>query len=223
MSSIHTGHMQTPFFLPWRSRLAAFGSRTSRVCQQVRAYTLCQLEQSFARWIPTELFPKAVDGPNSRDNDYTRWRTFWCMLWRTTSRPEASGLRACQSMHQKVHALAGPQSAGLRPRGRPPEHAPEGAPASVVIVAAVWAVDGLGKEFGGDPACEGLLQLAEGVSPYLLANPGGTRAEGGQPGAPRQEEGSLHMSSMYTGHGLTSLLTSTHAKGQFDHSPAAGI
>ena len=66
--------MDTPFFPPWRSRLAAFGSRSSRVCQQVRAYTLCQLEQSFGPWIPTELFPKAAAGPNSRDHDYTRWR-----------------------------------------------------------------------------------------------------------------------------------------------------
>jgi hypothetical protein len=40
--------------------------------------------------VPTVLFPKAVDHVNSRDRDYTRWRTFWCMLWQSLN-PEASG------------------------------------------------------------------------------------------------------------------------------------
>src|SRR5215469_883562 len=66
MSSIHTGHMQTPFFLPWRSRLAAFGSRTSRVCQQVRAYTLCQLSPEDGAYcrakvrLPLDQFPQGL-------------------------------------------------------------------------------------------------------------------------------------------------------------------
>jgi hypothetical protein len=82
--------MHTPFFPPWRSRLAACGSRTNRICRQVRAYTLCQLEQSFASWIPADLFPKTRQGKNSRDRDYTRWRTFWCLLWQSLN-PDASG------------------------------------------------------------------------------------------------------------------------------------
>jgi len=73
--------MQTPLFPAWRSRLAPFGSRTSRFSAQVRSYTLCQLEQSFALWIPARLFPKSPRQQNSRDRHYTRWRTFWCMLW----------------------------------------------------------------------------------------------------------------------------------------------
>jgi len=100
--------MLTPFFPPWRSRLAAFGSRTSRVCQQVRAYTLCQLEQSFAPWIPTELFPKAADGPNSRDHDYTRWRTFWCMVWQALN-PLASGREVVRQLQALFDLENGPQ------------------------------------------------------------------------------------------------------------------
>lgn len=100
--------MHTPFFPPWRSRLAAFGSRTSRVCQQVRAYTLCQLEQSFAPWIPVELFPKAAEGPNSRDYDYTRWRTFWCMLWQALN-PLASGREVVRQLQALFDLENGPQ------------------------------------------------------------------------------------------------------------------
>lgn len=100
--------MDTPFFPPWRSRLAAFGSRTSRVCQQVRAYTLCQLEQSFGPWIPTELFPKAADGPNSRDRDYTRWRSFWCMLWQGLN-PLASGREVVRQLQALFDLENGPQ------------------------------------------------------------------------------------------------------------------
>lgn len=100
--------MDTPFFPPWRSRLAAFGSRTSRVCQQVRAYTLCHLEQSFGPWIPTELFPKAAQGPNSRDQDYTRWRTFWCMLWQGLN-PLASGREVVRQLQALFDLENGPQ------------------------------------------------------------------------------------------------------------------
>ena len=74
-------------FLPaWLPRLAPMGSRTSHVVRQVRAYTLCQLESFFALWLPKDLFPKASEKENSRDGDYTRQRTFWCMLWREVVR-----------------------------------------------------------------------------------------------------------------------------------------
>jgi len=100
--------MDTPFFPPWRSRLAAFGPRSFRLCHQVRAYTLCQLEQSFAPWIPSELFPKAADGPNSRDHDYTRWRTFWCMLWQALN-PLASGREVVRQLQALFDLENGPQ------------------------------------------------------------------------------------------------------------------
>ena len=99
--------MHTPFFPPWRSRLAAFGSRSSRVYRQVRTYTLCQLEQSFAPWIPTELFPKAAAGQNSRDHDYTRWRTFWCMLWQALN-PLASGREVVRQLQALFDLENGP-------------------------------------------------------------------------------------------------------------------
>jgi len=98
----------TPFFPSWRSRLAPLGSRTSRVCQKVRAYTLCQLEQSFAPWIPTTLFRKAADGPNSRDHDYTRWRTFWSMLWQALN-PLASGREVVRQLQALFDLENGPQ------------------------------------------------------------------------------------------------------------------
>jgi hypothetical protein len=66
------------------------GCRTAKIVAQVRSYTLCQLEVCLASWIPQELFPKAPDKSNSRDRDYTRWRTFWCMLWQAFN-PEAPG------------------------------------------------------------------------------------------------------------------------------------
>ena len=63
------------------------GSCIAQRLRQVRAHTLCQLETCLGPWMPTELFPKAADKANSRDRDYTRWRTFWCMLWRARAGP----------------------------------------------------------------------------------------------------------------------------------------
>jgi hypothetical protein len=100
--------MNTPVFPPWRSRLAPLGSRTSRCCRHVRAYTLCQLEQSFAPCIPTRLFAKAPEGPNSRDHDYTRWRTFWCMLWQALN-PMASGREVVRQLQALFDLENGPQ------------------------------------------------------------------------------------------------------------------
>ncbi len=79
----------TPFFGPWIHRLAPMGSRTAQAVERVRPYTLCQLENCLAQWLPEELFPKAAQKANSRDRQYTRWRTFWCSLWQNLN-PEAS-------------------------------------------------------------------------------------------------------------------------------------
>jgi len=100
--------MHTPFFPPWRPQLAPLGSRTTRLCRQVQAYTLCQLEQCFGRWIPTTLFPKALEGPNSRDCDYTRWRTFWCMLWQALN-PLSSGREVVRQLQALFDLENGPQ------------------------------------------------------------------------------------------------------------------
>ena len=100
--------MQTPFFPLWRSQLAPFGSRTAHLCRRVRAHTLCQLEHSFAPWIPAQLFPKSLHQQNSRDRDYTRWRTFWCMLWQALN-PLASGREVVRQLQALFDLEGGPQ------------------------------------------------------------------------------------------------------------------
>jgi hypothetical protein len=96
---------ETPFFDPWRHRLAPMGSRTAQALTQVRAYTLCQLENCFHQWLPEDLFPKAADKANSRDRLYTRWRTFWCSLWQNLN-PQASCREVVRQL-QTVFSLEG--------------------------------------------------------------------------------------------------------------------
>jgi len=97
----------TPFFSPWRPFLAALGSRTTQTLHQVRSYTLCQLENCFAQWVPTDLFPKAEDKQNSRDRTYTRWRTFWCMLWQALN-PETPGREVVRQLQALFGLENGP-------------------------------------------------------------------------------------------------------------------
>lgn len=66
----------TPFFPPWRSRLAAFGRRVQRVRQQ----SLLHLEGLFAELIPPWLLSQADEGANSRERVYSLRRTFWGFL-----------------------------------------------------------------------------------------------------------------------------------------------
>jgi len=97
--------LHTPFFKAWRARLAPMGARTPQACQQVRAHTLCQLEAHFGAWVPEHLFPKAAAKANSRDRDYTRWRTFWCCLWQSLQ-PAAAGREVVRQL-QALLALGG--------------------------------------------------------------------------------------------------------------------
>lgn len=98
----------TPFFPAWRPCLAALGSRTAQVFRQVRSHTLCQLETCLGHWVPTELFPKAADNENSRDRDYTRWRTFWCMLWQSLN-PDATGREVVRQLQALFRLENGPE------------------------------------------------------------------------------------------------------------------
>jgi len=98
----------TPFFPAWRPRLAPLGSRTTRAFGHVRSYTLCQLETCLGPWVPSDLFPKAPDKENSRDRDYTRWRTFWCMLWQGLN-PEASGREVVRQLQALFGLEDGPR------------------------------------------------------------------------------------------------------------------
>lgn len=82
--------MHTPFFPALHASLAPMGSRVAKAFAQVRASTLCHLEERFGSRLPESLFPKAEQKTNSRDRIYTQWRTFWCMLWQAFN-PLCSG------------------------------------------------------------------------------------------------------------------------------------
>jgi hypothetical protein len=97
----------TPWFPALFPTLAPMGSRTVNAAAKVGAQTLCQLEKCFAPWIPDDLFPKAQAGPNSRDQDYTRWRTFWCMLWQGLN-PGASGREVVRQLQALFGLEDGP-------------------------------------------------------------------------------------------------------------------
>jgi hypothetical protein len=100
------------------------GSRTARAFKRVSAHTLCQLETCLAPWVPPGLFPKAGAGENSRDHHYTRWRTFWCMLWQGLN-PGASGREVVRQLQALFDLEGGPtlsadDGAYCRARGRLP-------------------------------------------------------------------------------------------------------
>lgn len=94
----------TPFFPAWRPRLASMGLRTAQTLRKVRSYTLCQLESCLGLWVPTELFPKE----KCRDRDYTRGRTFWCMLWQSLN-PDASGREVVRQLQALFRLENGPK------------------------------------------------------------------------------------------------------------------
>lgn len=123
--------LQTPFFDALRPSLAPMGSRTAQAIKTVRSFTLCQLEKCFAPWIPTDLFPKALEEANSRDRHYTRWRTFWCMIWQSLN-PNASGREVVRQLQALFKLEGGPalaeeDGAYCRARARLPlEQFPKG-------------------------------------------------------------------------------------------------
>lgn len=101
-------HMHTPFLPALRPALAPMGSRLAPALRQVGAYTLCQLESALGRWVPTSLFPKAPAKENSRDHHYTRWRSFWCMLWQALN-PDASGREVVRQLQALFELQDGPK------------------------------------------------------------------------------------------------------------------
>jgi hypothetical protein len=56
----------------------------------------------------TDLFPKAPQKANSRDHHYTRWRTFWCMLWQSLN-PNASGREVVRQLQALLKLEGGPE------------------------------------------------------------------------------------------------------------------
>ncbi len=99
--------MHTPFFPALRPSLAPMGSRTVQALRQVGSYTLCQLESALAAWLPSTLLPKAPEKENSRDRIYTRWRTFWCMVWQALH-PDAAGREVVRQLQALLTLENGP-------------------------------------------------------------------------------------------------------------------
>ena len=101
-------HMHTPFLPALRPALAPMGCRLARTVSQVGAHTLCQLESALGCWVPPSLFPKAPVKENSRDHHYTRWRSFWCMLWQALN-PDASGREVVRQLQALFELQNGPK------------------------------------------------------------------------------------------------------------------
>jgi hypothetical protein len=99
--------MHTPFFPFWRAQLAPMGARLIPTLKTVRAYTLSQLEERFAPYLPPTLFPKAAEKANSRDRIYTRPRTFWSLLWQGFN-PRASGREVVRQIQALFQLHGGP-------------------------------------------------------------------------------------------------------------------
>jgi hypothetical protein len=99
--------LYTPFLPALRPQLAPLGSRTAQAVKDLRSFTLCQLEKCFAPWIPADLFPKALVKTNSRDRHYTRWRTFWCMIWQSLN-PNAPGREVVRQLQALFKLEGGP-------------------------------------------------------------------------------------------------------------------
>lgn len=68
--------MHTPYFPPWRARLAALGRRL----QQPRSQNFFRLQPLFGSLIPPGLLAQAEEGPNSRERTFSLARTFWLFL-----------------------------------------------------------------------------------------------------------------------------------------------
>jgi Transposase DDE domain len=97
--------MHTPYFPPWRCRLAVLGRQT---LHRVRQSTLTQLQQHLRDLLPPPLLSCEEDGPNSRDRVFSLRLTFECFVWQML-KPKTS----CREVVRQVQAL-------LRLNGRSP-------------------------------------------------------------------------------------------------------
>lgn len=93
--------MNTPFFPPFRSRLAALGRRT---VGSLRQATLGQLQDQIRDVLPAPLLSSEEDGPNSRERDFPLRLTFECFLWqmlkpRTACREVVRHVQALRTLH----------------------------------------------------------------------------------------------------------------------------
>jgi hypothetical protein len=100
-------HSPTPCFPAWHAQLAPMGTRVAQTANRLRSYTLCQLEEHFGSCLPRALFPKAASHTNSRDRLYTRWRTFWSLLWQGFN-PKAPGREVVRQIQALFELHDGP-------------------------------------------------------------------------------------------------------------------
>src|SRR5882724_836389 len=89
--------MDTPYFPPFRSRLAALGRRTGHT---VRQATLAQLQRHLRDFLPAPLLSTEDDGVNSRERIFSLRLTMECFLWQML-KPRTS----CREVVRQVQAL----------------------------------------------------------------------------------------------------------------------
>jgi len=113
---------KTDYFAPLRNFFRPLTSRYS----EVRACTLCKLEEWVAGCLPETVFPpKAEEKTNSRDRIYTPKRTFFCLLWQCLQ-PECSGREVVRQLQALFQLKGGPKiseadTAYCRARARLPQ------------------------------------------------------------------------------------------------------
>lgn len=94
--------MHTPFFPPWRHRLAPMGQRV----QHLRRQSLFHLDRLFASLLPPGLLAQSDEGPNSRESIYSLRRTFFGFLYQVLNPdcPCREVVRQIQSLFALVSA-----------------------------------------------------------------------------------------------------------------------
>src|ERR1700684_4425387 len=90
--------MNTPFFPPWRPRLAALGRRVHRLRQE----SLPALGLLFGPLLPAARLDPAPAGAHSRRRIFSLRRTFFGFLYQTLN-PAC----ACREVVRQIQALAG--------------------------------------------------------------------------------------------------------------------
>jgi hypothetical protein len=89
--------MYTPFFPPFRPRLAPCRRAAT---QQVQQASLAQLEHYLAGIFPLHLLSQEEEGANSRDRIFSLLLTFQCFLWQVL-KPKT----ACREVVRQVQSL----------------------------------------------------------------------------------------------------------------------
>jgi hypothetical protein len=90
----------TPFFAPWRPRLAPAGRRCAQTLQPLRQATLSQIEDRLAPALPAGLLLKPAAGDHSRQQVFTLARTWWCWVWQVLQ-----ANTSCREVVRQVQAL----------------------------------------------------------------------------------------------------------------------